>query len=65
VRKVLLLVEGQSEEIVVRDVLGPHFLARGVCLQATLVTTKREKSGLKFRGGISTFAKVERTSVTY
>lgn len=57
-KKVLFLVEGQSEEIVVRDILGPHFLGFDIHLQAVLVKTKREKAGTAFKGGIVSFEKI-------
>jgi len=57
--KILMLVEGQSEEIVVRDILAPRFEVLDIYLQAVLVKTKREKSGRAFKGGIVSYAKVE------
>jgi hypothetical protein len=59
--RVLILVEGQTEESFVRDVLGPHLGTNfEVYIEATLVTTKRPERGGKFGGGVSTFAKVYR-----
>ena len=37
-RRVLILVEGDTEERIVKDVLVPHLLDRGVVLQVTKVT---------------------------
>jgi hypothetical protein len=56
--KVLVLVEGQTEETFVRDVLAKHLQAFGVYMIAVLVSTKRVKSGRKFKGGISQYGKV-------
>ncbi len=53
-----ILVEGQTEEAFVRDVLGPHLLDFGLHLNPVIVSTKRVKSGGKFKGGIQEYAKV-------
>lgn len=58
-RKVLILVEGQTEERFVKDVLQPHLWSAGVHLEPKLATTKRVKRGLDFKGGITDFTKVE------
>lgn len=59
-KKVLLLVEGQTEERFVKDVLGPHMLQREIVSVPVLVTTKLVKAGADFKGGISTYAKLEK-----
>jgi hypothetical protein len=59
-RRVLALVEGQTEERFAKAVLQPHLLARGVHLQPTILTTKRLKNGPDFKGGIASFAQVRR-----
>jgi hypothetical protein len=58
-KRVLILVEGQTEETFVRDVLNPHLHANGKTLAPTLVVTKRVKDGPNFKGGITNFAKLE------
>jgi hypothetical protein len=58
-KRVLILVEGQTEETFVRDVLAPHFLARGVALIPKLLVTKRVKSGGHFKGGVVSYAQVK------
>jgi len=55
-----ILVEGQTEETFVRDVLGPHLLGFRLHLNPVVVSTKRVKSGLKFKGGVTDYAKVRR-----
>ena len=55
--KVLILVEGQTEETFVREVLAPHLAGRGVYPIARLATTKRVKSGSDFKGGIVSYGK--------
>lgn len=58
-RRVLILVEGQTEERFVKDVLQPHLWTHGVHPEPKIVTTKRVKSGPDFKGGVTSFAKVE------
>lgn len=58
-RKGLILVEGQTEEQFVKQVLNPYLWTRGLHLQPTLAVTKRIKDGPNFRGGLSSFAKIE------
>ena len=37
----LILVEGQTEEAFVKQVLGPYFIERGLGLTPTLLVTRR------------------------
>jgi len=60
VKRVHILVEGQTEETFVRDVLGPHFLSSELALQAIVVSTKRVKAGGKFKGGVTSYEQVRR-----
>jgi len=57
VKRVHVLVEGQTEETFVRDVLSHHFLALGLAPVPILVATKRVKSGGKFKGGVTSYEK--------
>ncbi len=57
-KRVYVLAEGQTEETFLRDVLGPHLLPLEISLTAVIVSTKRIKSGLKFKGGISHFNQI-------
>lgn len=57
-KKVLLLVEGQTEEEFVLEVLRPELRGVGVELVPVLLKTKRVKSGGHFRGGVSNYAAV-------
>ena len=52
-KKVHVLVEGQTEETFVRDVLYPHFEAKGLYLNSKLVTTKRPTVGPVYNGGVT------------
>ncbi|MCZ7624796.1 MAG: DUF4276 family protein [Candidatus Methylomirabilis sp.] len=58
-RKVLILVEGQTEERFIKDVLEPHLSSAGVYPVPKLATTKRVKHGADFKGGITDFGKVK------
>jgi len=59
-KKVLIRVEGQTEETVVRDVLSPYINRRGTYLEPIILKTKREKWGTTFKGGIRSFDQVRR-----
>lgn len=56
-KRVLILVEGQTEERFVKDVLAPAFYGREVFLSPTLLMTKRVKDGPNFKGGVTNYAK--------
>lgn len=58
-RKALILVEGQTEERFIKDVLQPHLWTREVHPEPKIVTTKRVKVGPQFMGGVSTFHKID------
>lgn len=50
-KKILALVEGQTEEALLTRTLGPHLLTRGVLLVPTILTTKRPVAGPSYKGG--------------
>jgi hypothetical protein len=58
-KRVLILVEGQTEETFIREVLAPHLLARNVALTPTILATRRVKSGGHFKGGATSYTKVK------
>jgi hypothetical protein len=58
-KRVLILVEGQTEERFVKDMLSETLWPRGVTLVPKIVTTKRVKKGPDFKGGLSDYQKVE------
>jgi hypothetical protein len=60
VKRVLISVEGQTEETFIRDVLSDYFVRLGIYLISTLVTTKIVKSGPDFKGGLTSYAKAKR-----
>lgn len=55
-RRVLVLVEGQTEEVFIKQVLGPALAPKAIFLTPTLLTTKRT-AGSKFKGGVSTYTR--------
>ncbi|GFO67632.1 hypothetical protein GMLC_12110 [Geomonas limicola] len=57
-KRVLVLVEGQTEERFVKDVLGPYFASKNLFLFPTVAKTKRVKCGADFKGGITGFSNV-------
>jgi hypothetical protein len=59
-RRLHLLVEGQTEEIVVTNVFKPYLEDFGWCVTHSVVITKRPAGGASFRGGMASWAKLER-----
>lgn len=57
-KRILILVEGPTEERFVKELLQPHFWNLGVHLEPKIVTTKRTQDGTQFKGG-NAFSKVE------
>ena len=51
-----MIVEGQTEEIFVNQVLKPHLGAQSVGASVRVVTTRKAR-GRKYRGGLTTYAK--------
>ena len=58
-KRVLVSVEGQTEETFVREVLRRHLWERNVDLQPVIVSTKRVKRGNKFKGGLVSYAQAQ------
>ncbi|WP_038493799.1 DUF4276 family protein [Collimonas arenae] len=56
-KRVLVLVEGQTEERFVKDVLAPAFWRHELYIEPTVLMTKRVKDGPNFRGGVTNFIK--------
>ena len=56
-----MLVEGQSEELFVKQTLEPYLAQRGVYVQPPVVLwTKRLASGGGYRGGVSNWEKIRK-----
>jgi hypothetical protein len=52
------LVEGQTEERFVSDVLQAHFPQEQCYLQPIILKTRRTDSGQSYKGGVSTYTKI-------
>ena len=60
--RLLMLVEGQSEEIFVKQTLAPYLAERGVYVQPPIVLwTKRIPSGGGYRGGVSNWNQIRKS----
>lgn len=59
-KRILILVEGLTEERFVKDVLYPYFLTKNICLIPKILTTKEVKDGANFKGGIRSFVIVKK-----
>jgi hypothetical protein len=57
---IYMLCEGETEEKFVKEVLQPHFWAHDKHLQPVILHTKRDRSGTKFTGGVSSYEKIRR-----
>lgn len=60
IKRVLILVEGQTEERFVKDVLGPALLPVELYLLPTILATSQQKDGTRFKGGVRNFAQVSK-----
>jgi hypothetical protein len=58
-KKILILVEGQTEERFVKDVLAPYLRSKDIFCIPTIATTRRVKSGPDFKGGVVSYKKVK------
>ena len=56
--RLLMLVEGQSEEIFVKQTLAPFLAEHGVYAQPIVLWTKKMPSGGGFRGGVSNWGQI-------
>jgi hypothetical protein len=60
-KKILILVEGPTEERFIKDILSPIFSDKGYLLVATIVNTKMVKStGTYYKGGWVSYEKAKR-----
>lgn len=57
-KKVLILVEGQTEETFIKRVLTPHLQGFDVSSIPTILVTKRTQSAMGFRGGVPSYPRV-------
>ncbi len=59
-RRLHILVEGQTEERFAKDMLVPHLAGFDCATTVSIVATSMPAAGGKFRGGITSFGKVEK-----
>lgn len=55
-----LLVEGQTEDVMVRNVLEPHFQSVGWLVSWSILATRRPAARPAHRGGVTSWPKLER-----
>jgi hypothetical protein len=55
--RVHILVEGQTEETFIRDVVAPHLLKFGIYLYNTILKTKRLANAPDHAGGVTNYSK--------
>jgi Domain of unknown function (DUF4276) len=60
VKRVLILVEGQSEEAFVGRVLAPHLWSFGVHPESVVIVTRRRTAGPNDKGGVTSWGQIER-----
>ena len=60
VKRVLVSVEGQTEETFINEVLAKHLAPLGIYLIPILVKTRVVKDGPDFRGGMINYGKIKR-----
>lgn len=56
--RVLVLVEGQTEETFVKEVLAPYLAPRNVYPQYTILKTQREVNRPDFKGGVISYRQI-------
>jgi hypothetical protein len=59
VRRLHVLVDGQTEEAIARDVIAPAFSGSESYVTFSICPTSRPAGGPAFKGGISTWAKLQ------
>lgn len=59
-RRLHLLVEGQTEELIVSTVIQPHLESAGWLVSRSILATKRPAGGPAHRGGVTSWAKLAR-----
>ncbi len=59
-RKLHILVEGQTEEVVVNDVIKPYLSSEDVYVTTSILTTKRPAGGPAYKGGVISWGKISR-----
>jgi hypothetical protein len=55
-----ILCEGQTEEIIAREVIGPYFSTADIWVSWSIFITKRPAGGPAFKGGLTNWPRLER-----
>lgn len=58
-KKILILVEGYTEESFVKNVLNKYYYAKEIFLIPTIITTKKNLAGPNYKGGVSSYNQVK------
>jgi len=58
-KRIYILCEGQTEESFINELMYLPFFTNGILLIPIICRTKREKSGLKYKGGITSYARIK------
>ncbi|MBU3978483.1 DUF4276 family protein [Patescibacteria group bacterium] len=58
-KKIIVLVEGPTEERFAKRILEPYLLTKNIFLAVTILNTKTVKDGPNFKGGIQNYQKVK------
>ncbi len=59
-KKVYVLVEGQTEETFAKEVLYEHLIQFNIYLRPIIVKTKRVKGGSHYRGGVNSYSQIKK-----
>lgn len=59
-RKLHILVEGQTEEAVVNNVIKPYLSSDDLYITTSILTTKRPAGGPAHKGGVTSWQKISR-----
>ncbi len=59
-KRILILVEGQTEEKFVKDIMNPVFDQRGLFLTPIIIRTKEVKAGPNFKGGVNSYTTIKK-----
>lgn len=59
-KRIHILVEGQTEETFVKEMLSPHLWQYGIYPTVTMVCTRKERNVRRDRGGFSSYYQIKR-----
>lgn len=59
-KRILILVEGQTEEKFVKDIMNPTFGTKDLFLTPIIIRTKEVKAGPNFKGGVNSYTTIKK-----